>query len=322
MTNQEEGKPIMFKPIGKRNQEFSTTAKAVMSKLIIKETTTIMTVIDEIDIMLSQTSESVKSEDSRVCDSPHLRVSKFKVSQKPIFKSFSHITTSISSKQSFKEALLKFSKQTKIVTLSDDHNQIMITTLQVQLKRKKKAHEQLASQIKILKAKNTDIEEECKTIKSMLNNTKIDHKIAIQKRTMQNTIIHNLIKLNHSMITALTNTIKHVTENETFTVFFMKFENMLTEMTIMYKKHSQFLLPDQCSKYCLSFNLSDESFMNLITDLIKKHHMSSFNISFFEPPDTEVIFTAYKGNTAITKADIAEIGMAEALKSDKAVFEL
>ena len=55
----------------------------------------------------------------------------------------------------------------------------MITTLQIQLKRKKKACEQLVSQIKIFKIKNTDIKKECKIMKSMLNNVKIDYKIII-----------------------------------------------------------------------------------------------------------------------------------------------
>ena len=128
------------------------------------------------------------------------------------------------------------------------------------------------------------------------------------------------------MIIVLINIMKYVIKNEMFTVFLMKFENMLMKTTMMYKKHSQFLLSDQCNKYCLSFNLSDESFMNLITDLIKKHYMLSFNISFFESFDTKAIFTAYKGNTAITKADIAEIKMTETLKvnleSNKMISEL
>ena len=143
---------------------------------------------------------------------------------------------------------------------------------------------------------------------------------------MWNIIIHDLIKLNHNTITVLINIIKHVTENETFTVFLMKFENMLTEMTTVYEKHLQFLLSDQCSKYCLSFNLSDESFMNLITDLIEKCCMLSFNISFFKSSDTKMIFTVYERNTVIIKADIAEMRMIETLKmnseSDKMIFEL
>ena len=139
-------------------------------------------------------------------------------------------------------------------------------------------------------------------------------------------IIHNLIKLNCSIITVLINIMKHVIKNKTFTIFLTEFENKLTEMITVYKKHSQFLLFNQYDKYCLLFNLSDESFMNLITYLIKKHCMSSFNILFFKSFNTKMIFTAYKGNTAIIKANIVKIKMIETLKmnseSDKMIFKL
>ena len=158
-----------------------------------------------------------------------------------------------------------------------------------------------------LKIKNTDIKTECKIVKNAFNNTKINHKMMIQKKTMHDMIIQNLIKLNCSTIIMLTNIMKHVMKNETSTAFLTKFESILTEMTMIYKKQSQFLLSDQCSKYCLSFIFLIESFTNLITDLIKKHCMLSFDILFFKALDVKAIFTVYKESDSVTEAEILEV---------------
>ena len=175
--NLKKKKMITFKQ-DKKNQKF-LIMKIITLRFIIKETATITTELNDISVMLSWISESVKSEDSKVCDSSHLKILKFKISQKSISKVFSCVTTSMLLKQSYKAASLKFLKQAKIMTLLNDYNQSMITTLQTQLKREKKAHEQFVNQIKVFKMKNTDIEEECKIMKNMLNNAKINHKITI-----------------------------------------------------------------------------------------------------------------------------------------------
>ena len=80
---------------------------------------------------------------------------------------------------------------------------------------------------------------------------------------------------------------------------------------MIYEKHSQFLLLNQCSKYCQISILSEKLFTNLIINLIKKHHVLLFEISVFKTFNAEVIFTVYKKKTAIVEKDEAK-----ALKTD------